>query len=111
MVDFDLNASLLTELGVKVFAASVDSGEETKTLVDGLRLSYVTVGHGLDAAAVAQATGAKMQSGDRTFLHATGFLLDPDGKVNTSVYSSGPIGRFTANDVMKKVRFELNRAT
>ena len=68
------------------------------------------MGHSLDAPAVAEATGANMQQGDRVFLHATGFLLDPEGNVNTSVFSSGPIGRFTANDVLKKVAFEINKA-
>lgn len=37
------------------------------------------------------------------FLHATGFLVNPAGEIVKSVYSSGPIGRFTANDVLKSV--------
>ncbi len=45
-----------------------------------------------------------------TFLHATGFLLHPDGHVVNAVYSTGPIGRFTANDVLKKVVFEKRMA-
>ncbi len=97
-------------MGITVVAASVDSAESTETLKEGLRVGYVKMVSGLDGPAVAAATGASLQTGDRTFLHATGFLLSPDGKVNTSVYSSGPIGRFTANDIMKKVNFEKRRA-
>jgi len=54
---------------------------------------------------VAEATGARIQTGERTFLHATGFLLNPAGEITDSVYSSGPIGRFVANDILKIVAF------
>jgi hypothetical protein len=106
LVDFDTNAMLLKQEGIAVVAASVDSVEEASDLAGGLRLRYAQVLAGLDGPAVASATGAAIQTGDRTFLHATGFLLKPDGGIVNSVYSSGPIGRFTANDVLKKVVFE-----
>ncbi len=109
MVDFDVNAGPLSDLGVTVVAASVDSAEETASLKEGLRIGWVTMASGVDASAVAEATGAASQTGDRTFLHATGFILSPEGVVSQSVYSSGPIGRFTAGDVVRKVRFEQQR--
>ena len=91
---------------VSVVAASVDSAEDVASLNAGLRLRYVQMLAGLDGHAVATSTGAALQTGDRTFLHATGFLLEPEGSIVNSVYSSGPIGRFTANDILKKVAFE-----
>ena len=97
---------VLRELGISVVAASVDSVGDAAELATGLRLRYVTMLAQLDGPAVAEATGAALQTGDRTFLHATGFLLAPTGEINTSVSSTGPIGRFTANDVLKKVVFE-----
>ena len=96
-------------MGIKVVGASVDSLERATELKEGLRLGFVQMGYGIDGPAVAEQTGAFIQTGDRTFLHATGFLLRPDGSVAQSVFSTGPIGRFTANDVMKKVRFEVGR--
>ena len=101
---------LLRDLGITVVAASVDSCDRTQTLAEGLRLRYVQMLAELDGAAVAEATGAFLQTGDRTFLHATGFLLDPSGKIVNAVYSTGPIGRFSANDILKKVIFEQARA-
>ncbi len=106
MVDFDLNSNLLKRLGVKVVSASVDTVAETAELATGLRLRYVQPLAELDAEAVTESTGAFLQRGPKTFLHATGWLLEPSGVINTAVYSSGPIGRFTANDVLKKVIFE-----
>ena len=91
---------------ISVVAASVDSVEQTAAMADGLKLGYVQMLAELDGAAVAEATGAYLQTGDRTFLHATGFLLNPDGEIANSVYSSGPIGRFTAGDILTKVIFE-----
>ena len=101
---------LLGQEGINVVAASVDSVAQAKRIVDGLRLGYVQLLGELDGPAVAAATGAQIQTGDRTFLHATGFLLNPAGEIVNSVYSSGPIGRFTANDILKKVVFEKARA-
>ena len=109
MVDFESNAGLLSDLGVSVIAASVDDEAATQRLIDGLRIGYVRMVSHLDGEKVAEDTGAFLQRGDRTFLHATGFLLDPSGAISQSVYSSGPIGRFTANDVLKKVRFEQHK--
>jgi len=111
LVDFDSSAAVLSRIGISVVAASVDSAETTEALSDGLRIGFVKMASGLDAPAVADATGAFLQTGDRVFLHATGFLLNPDGVVVQSVYSSGPIGRFTASDVLKKVQFEINKAS
>ena len=100
---------LLRDLGVTVVAASVDSVDDTQALADGLRLRFVRMLAQLDGPAVAKDTGAYLQTGDRTFLHATGFLLDPSGEIVNAVYSTGPIGRLTANDVLKKVVFEQAR--
>ncbi len=36
--------------------------------------------------------------------------IDPDGHIVNSSYSSGPIGRFTANEVLKKTIFEQAKA-
>ena len=46
------------------------------------------VGHCADAKAISAATGAFVDP-ERGFLQSTGFVLDPDGQVVVSVYSSG----------------------
>lgn len=91
-------------------AASVDSVEQTASLKDGMRIGFVEMFGEVDGHAVSESTGAELQTGDRTFLHATGFLIDPEGNINTSVYSSGPIGRFTASEILRKVEFHKFQA-
>lgn len=110
MVDFESSALLLRNAEISVVAASVDDTQTATDLASGLRLNYVKMLHGLDAHAVAASTGALMQAGDRTFLHATGFLLNPDSTVLQSVFASGPIGRLMPDDVLKKVAFERLQA-
>jgi hypothetical protein len=61
------------------------------------------VGHGADARAVADVTGAFVNP-DPVLLQSTGFVLDPVGKMVVSVYSSGAIGRLVPDDVIGLVR-------
>jgi peroxiredoxin len=93
----------LAELGVRVAALSVDDEATTAALVEKLRLTF-PVGHSADAAAVSEATGAFVNP-DPEYLQSTGFVLDQDGTVVVSVYSSGAIGRLVPEDVAGLVRY------
>ncbi|WP_419923293.1 hypothetical protein [Candidatus Poriferisodalis sp.] len=60
--------------------------------------------HSADPAAVSALTGAFIEP-ERGILHATGFILAPGGKVAQACYSTGPIGRITAIDTLRILRF------
>ena len=62
------------------------------------------VGYGLDHLAFAEKTGAFYEV-RRSIIHATGFILRPDGVIANSVYASGPIGRFWSEDCMRVIDF------
>jgi peroxiredoxin len=100
---FQRATDVLSELGVKVVALSVDDEATTAALVDKHHLSF-PVGYGADARAVAELTGAVVNE-DPLYLQSTGFVLDPEGKVIVSVYSSGAIGRLVPEDVAGLVRY------
>ena len=104
MVDFDGAGSLLKTLGASVVALSVDDKDTTQRLSDGLQLRTVKMLHSADMAEVSSLTGAYTEEA-RGILHATGFILAPGGKVAQACYSTGPIGRFTALDTMRIIRF------
>ena len=93
----------LAEMDVTVVALSVDDEASTQELIakHGLRFP---VGHGADASAIADATGAFVND-DPLFLQSTGFVLDPGGRVVVSVYSSGAIGRLVPQDVIGLIRY------
>jgi peroxiredoxin len=100
---FERAGQALADNGIRVAALSVDDKETTAALVEKNQLTF-PVGYGADARAVAQLTGAFVNP-DPVYLQSTDFVLDPDGKVVVSVYSSGAIGRLVPDDVVGLVRY------
>lgn len=98
----------LTELGVKVVAVSVDDEPTSSAFVNKLGVRF-SVGHSADADHLAAVTGAYTNE-DPKYVQTTGFILDPDGRVVTAVYSSGAIGRLVAEDVAGFMRYVKSHA-
>jgi len=91
------------DAGIRVVAISVDDEPTTQALIAKHGLAF-PVGHSADARAIAAATGAFVNP-KPLYLQATGFVLDRDGSVIVSVYSSGAIGRLLPEDVLGLVRY------
>jgi|SRR3954452_24549105 peroxiredoxin len=98
----------LAELGVRVVALSVDDEATTQALIDRHGLTFA-VGHSADAAALHEAVGAFV-SGEPPYVESTGFVLDPEGRVIVSVYSSAGIGRLVPDDVAGLIRYLRDQA-
>jgi peroxiredoxin len=93
----------LADVGVFVAALSVDDEATTKELVAKHGLTF-PVGHSADDRVIAEATGAYVND-EPPYLQSTGFVLDHEGKVVVSVYSSGAIGRMVPEDVVGLIRY------
>jgi peroxiredoxin len=106
---FQRASESLAEVGAKVIALSVDDEATTRELIAKLGLTF-PVGHSADARTVAKVTGAFVND-EPTFLQSTGFVLDPNGRVVVSVYSSGAIGRLVPEDVVGLIRYLREHAT
>ncbi len=78
--------------------------EETTTQFTAKHGITFPLGLSADARAVAGLTGAFVND-DPLYLQSTGFVLDPQGKVVVSVYSSGAIGPLMPDDVIGLVRY------
>jgi peroxiredoxin len=102
LADYQAKLGDLQALDIALVAASVDPKETAGKTVNDLGLKF-PVAYGLDAQAVSSATGAFFEP-EKKFLHATGFLLKPDGKIQVAAYSTGPLGRLTASDVVQLVK-------
>jgi len=100
---FQRASGSLAQAGVKVAALWVDGEETTAQFAAKHGLTF-PLGHSADARAVAALTGAFVNP-DPVYLQSTGFVLDPQGKVIVSVYSSGAIGRLVPDDVVGLVRY------
>ena len=88
---------------IKIITASVDTLDKTEEYVAKVGFTY-PVAYGLNAEEVSALTGAYFEK-DKRFLHATGFLVRPDNTIEVAVYSTGPIGRFKAQDVLNLVKY------
>ena len=93
----------LAQAGIRVAALWVDDEETTAEFTAKHGLTF-PLGHSAEARAVAGLTGAFVND-DPLYLQSTGFVLDPQGKVIVSVYSSGAIGRLVPEDVLGLVRY------
>jgi peroxiredoxin len=89
--------------GIKVVSVSVDDREKSETLVEKHKLGFPAA-YGANARAVSAATGAFVND-DPVYLQATGFVLNPEGRIVTAVYSTGAIGRLLPDDVLGLVRY------
>ena len=107
MLDYQVQVELYKKLEIQVVAASVDSLETSVELVKSLGLTF-PVGYGLDANAISSLIGAYYEESP-LYLHATGFLLNPAGKVFDAVYSSRSIGRLTPQDVASLIEIVRSR--
>jgi peroxiredoxin len=100
---FQRDLEKLDGLDVKVVSLSVDDEATARELISKHRLTF-PVAHSADAAAIHEVTGAFVNT-DPVYLQSTGFVLDPDGNVVVSVYSTGAIGRLVPEDVAGLVKY------
>jgi peroxiredoxin len=96
-------AEKLDGLDIKDVSLSVDDEATARELIAKHGLTF-PVGHSAVANAIHEATGAFVNP-DPVYLQSTGFVLDPDGNVLISVYSSGAIGRLVPEDVAGLVNY------
>ena len=94
---------------VKIFAGSVDSLDKAKETVEKTSAVY-PVAYGMDAIAISKITGAYYDQ-DKKYLHPTGFLIRPDNTIDVACYSSGPVGRIVAKNVLGLVKFYKKQKT
>lgn len=101
MDGFSRNKAALADAGVGfILAASVDTGEAAREVAAGLDFP-VAEGLTRDQARVLDAWWEDR----RNIIQPSEFVVNRKGRVVTSTYSSGPIGRMDAEDVVRLVRF------
>lgn len=97
----------LADAGIGVVSLSADREEKAVALAAQNGLQF-PVAWGASVDAVADALGvyyAPASEDAPAYLQSAGFVLGPQGKVITAVYSSGAIGRLTWQDVLGLVEY------
>ncbi len=103
LLDFQQKMEEFDQNEIKVVAASTDMKEDAQKTVEKYSITF-PVGYGLDGPKVSEQTGA-FYDGEKGNLHATGFVLSPDGKILNAVYSTGPVGRLVAADTLALIKY------
>ncbi|MCF8105130.1 MAG: peroxiredoxin family protein [Desulfohalobiaceae bacterium] len=103
MADFQKELEGFKKEGLRVLAGSVDPEDKGRELISGLKLEY-PLAFGLDMDRILKQIGGFFES-EKRFLQPSNFLLRPDGRLEVACYTSGPVGRFQAGDVLKLVRY------
>ena len=100
MAGFEKERPALEAIGAKVVAASVDPLEKARETA--AKVSY-PIGYGVSRE-IADKLGAWWEE-RRGIVQPAEFIVGRDGKVIASSYSSGPLGRIDAADVVKLINF------
>jgi len=111
LAGFQRAQEAFAEEGIEVASISVDDEQAASELVEKRRLGF-PVGYGADPDVVTGAWGGYVNeaSGELRYLQSAGFVLDPEGRILTAVYSSGAIGRLVADDVLGMVKYVKSHA-
>jgi peroxiredoxin len=101
LADFQSHFEQFRRKDIALIAASVDSEEDARKTIERHGIQF-QVGCGLNARAVAQTVGAFFDD-EKGFLMPADFIINPEGKVYISTYSSGAIGRFRADECLEVI--------
>lgn len=104
MADFAENKVGLNDLDVRVIALSTDDAAGAETVVKKLNLEFPVL-YGLDAGATSRLIGCYTGTHEgKPHVQPASFVLDPRGYLIHAVYSSGMVGRLTAEDTLTTAR-------
>lgn len=103
MADFQAHLDDLEDDGIRVVALSAEDEEDARRMVERHGLEF-PVGYGVGPATARDRLGSWIDE-ERGVIHATGFLLTPEARVATAVYSTGAIGRLRAEEAAGVVAY------
>ena len=94
----------MQKLGVTVYAASAETGDDAKKVADDVSFS---VGEGVTRKTADEIGG--WWEDKRSIVQPTEFLIRKDGTIVQSTYSDGPLGRIDAADVCSLVTYLISQ--
>lgn len=100
MAGYEAEREALSRLGAEVVAVSVDNEEDARKVAE--TVSY-RIGYGVTRE-VANQIGAWWEE-RRSIIQPSEFILEANGGVRTSTYSSGPVGRIAADSAVRVIEF------
>lgn len=99
MADYQAKLAEFKTRDISVIALSVDPVEKAREVVQESKLEF-PVAYGLKVPEDAERVGAWWDD-KRPMVQPSEFILSRSGKVVSATYSTGPIGRLNADDVVR----------
>lgn len=109
MLDYEKSIGEFNRRDIGVIAASVVSIEDARETVKRYQISF-KVGYGLNAQEVSPKTGV-FYDGEKGYLHAAGFIIDPEEKIANAVYSTLAVGRLVVKDCLNLIDYFKQQKT
>ncbi len=81
----------------------MESVEDTRKMADELKISF-PLAYGFNAKEISLKTGGFYEGG-KGYLQPSGFVLNPDGKIENAVYATMAIGRLGAKDCIGLISY------
>jgi peroxiredoxin len=104
LADFQQHHSEFRAHGARVIAISADDPSDARATVQQLGLEFEVVA-GVDPERVSMLIGCYTGTHDgRPHLQPAAFVLMADGTIAHAVYSSGKVGRLTADDALTIIK-------
>lgn len=91
------------EAEVQIVALSSDDEEGARSMKEEEDLSFPVL-YGVDVHEMEETLGTYVQHGDPEHLQPAQFILEPDGTMALACYSSGAVGRLSADEALEQVK-------
>jgi alkyl hydroperoxide reductase subunit AhpC len=99
LLDFQRNIEKFEKRNIQVIASSADDWTKALQTVEMYKLTF-KIGYGLVPREISVLTGA-FYNAQENYLQTTGFIVGPDGKIESAVYSTRSVGRLVAKDCLE----------
>ncbi len=103
MADYQANWQTFKQRDISVAAFSVDSVDKAREVAEQSKLEF-PLAYGLKVPDDAQRVGAWWDE-KRPMIQPAEFILSRSGKVLSATYSTGPVGRLRAEDVLTLLQY------
>lgn len=102
MAGFADQVDAFDEADVQIVALSADDEEGARAMSEQEDLAFPVL-YGLDPDEIRDTVGTYIEHGKRDHLQPAQFILEPDGSIALACYSSGAVGRLSAEEVLERV--------